>query len=103
MKGAIERIGGVDNERVTIKGWAEDKTGSSPQLTIIAFAGGTHVMTTVTDGPRRGIAQIFSSSDARARNASFEASFTCSPGQNLVVVAISFDRTYSQFRSLACP
>jgi hypothetical protein len=103
VNGAIERIGRVDNERVTIKGWAVDKTGSSPQLTIIAFAGGTHVMTTVTDRPRKGIAQLFGLSDAGVRNASFEASFTCSPGQNLVVVAISSDRTYSQFRSLACP
>ena len=103
VKGAIKWIRRSDNERVTIKGWAMDKTGSSPQLTIVAFAGGTHVSTTVTDGPRKEIAQMFALSDAGSRNVSFETSFACSPGQNLVVVAVSSDRTYSQFRSLSCP
>lgn len=103
VKGAIESIGRIDNERATIKGWAVDKTGSSSQLTIIAFAGGTHVLTTVTNGPREDIGQMFALSGARARNVSFEANFACSPGQNLLVVAVSHDRTYSQFRSLACP
>lgn len=103
VKGEIESITRIDNERVTIKGWAVDKTGSSSQLTIIAFAGGTHVLTTVTNGPRKNIAQMFALSDAGARNVSFEASFTCSPGQNLRVVAVSYDHTYSQFGSLACP
>ena len=103
VKGEIESITRIDNERVTIKGWAVDKTGSSSQLTIVAFAGGTHVLTTVTDGPRRDIARMFALSDARARNVSFEASFACGPGQNLLVIAVSYDHTYSQFRSLACP
>jgi hypothetical protein len=103
VKGEIESIRRFDNERVTIKGWAVDKTGSSTQLTIIAFAGGTHVLTTVTNGPRKDIAQMFALSGAGARNVSFEASFACSPGQNLLVVAVSYDHTYSQFRSLACP
>jgi hypothetical protein len=103
VKGAIESIGRIDNEHVTIKGWAVNKTGSSPQLTIIAFAGGTHVLTTVTNGPRKDIAQMFALSDAAARNVLFEASFACGPGQNLLVVAVSSDRTYSQFRSLSCP
>jgi hypothetical protein len=103
VKGEIESIRRFDNERVTIKGWAVDKTGSSTQLTVIAFAGGTHVLTTVTNGPRKDIAQMFALSDAGARNVSFEASFACSPGQNLLVVAVSYDHTYSQFRSLSCP
>jgi hypothetical protein len=103
VKGAIESITRIDDERVTIKGWAVDKSGSSPQLTIIAFAGGTHALTTVTNGPRKDIAQMFALSGAGARNVSFEASFACGPGQNLLVVAVSYDHTYSQFRSLACP
>ena len=103
VKGEIESITRIDNERVRIKGWAVDKTGSSSQLTIIAFAGGTHVLTTVTDGPRRDIAQMLALSDARARNVSFEANFACRSGQNLLVVAVSYDHTYSQFRSLSCP
>jgi hypothetical protein len=103
VKGEIESITRIDNEHVTMKGWAVDKTGSSSRLTIIAFAGGTRVLTTVTNGPRKNIAQMFALSDAGARNVSFAASFTCGPGQNLLVVAVSYDHTYSQFRSLACP
>jgi hypothetical protein len=103
VKGAIEQLKRIDKERVTIKGWAVDRTASSSQLTIIAFAGGPHVLTTVTSGPRKAVAQMFGLSDAAARNVSFEAAFTCSPGQNLVVVAVTAENSYSQFRSLACP
>jgi hypothetical protein len=103
LKGAIESIGRTDNERVTIKGWAVDKTGSSSQLAIIAFADGTHVLTTMTNGPRKDIAQMFALSDTGARNVSFQASFGCSRGQTLLLIAVSYDHTYSQFRSVACP
>ena len=103
VKGAIEGLRRIDKDRVTIKGWAVDRTASSSQLTIIAFAGGPHVLTTVTNGSRQEVAQMFGLSDAAARNVSFEATFTCSPGQNLVVVAVTAENSYSQFRSLACP
>lgn len=103
VKGAIEGLRRIDSERVTIKGWAVDKTASSSSLTIIGFAGGPHVLTTTTNGPRKDIAQMFGLSDGAARNVSFEATFTCGPGQNLVVVAVTADHAYSQFRSLACP
>jgi len=103
VKGAIEGLKRIDKERVTIKGWALDRTGSSPQLTIVAFAGGPHVLTTVTNGPRKDVAQMFGLSDTAARNVSFETTFACHPGQNLVVVAVTAENNYSQFRSLACP
>jgi hypothetical protein len=103
VKGAIEGLARIDNERVTIKGWAVDRTAAGAPLTIVAFAGGPHVLTTVTSGPRKDVARMFGLSDAAARNVSFEAGFTCGRGQNLVVVAVTADSTYSQFRSLACP
>jgi hypothetical protein len=103
VKGAIEGLKRVDHERVTIRGWAVDRTASSSPLTIVAFAGGPHVLTTVTNGPRKDVAQMFGLSDAAAGNVSFEATFPCSSGQNLVVVAVTADSSYSQFRSLACP
>ncbi len=103
LKGAIEGIKRIDSERVTIKGWAVDKTASNSWLTIIAFAGGPHVLTTVTNGARKDVAQMFGLSDAAAGNVSFEATFKCGKGETLVVVAVASDRTYSQFRSLACP
>ena len=67
VKGAIEGLKRIDNERVTINGWAVDRTASSRQLTIIAFAGGPHALTTVTNGPRKDVAQMFGLSDAAAR------------------------------------
>ena len=103
VKGAIEELKRIDKEHVMIKGWAVDRTASSHQLTIIAFAGGPHVLTTVTSGPRTDVAQMFGLSSAAARNVSFETTFTCHPSQNLVVVAVTAENTYSQFRSLACP
>jgi hypothetical protein len=103
VKGAIEGLKRVDDKRVTINGWAVDTTASSLSLTIIAFAGGHHALTTVTNGRRRDVARMFGLSDAGAQNASFEATLACGPGQNLVVVAVTADRTYSQFRSLVCP
>jgi hypothetical protein len=103
VKGAIEGLKRIDDERVTINGWAVDTTASSPSLTIIAFAGGRHALTATTSGPRKDVARMFGLSDAGARNVSFEAPLACGPGQNLVVVAVTADRTYSQFRSLVCP
>ncbi len=103
VKGAIEGLKRIDKERVAIKGWAVDRTASGTPLTIIAFADGAHVLTTATNGPRKDVAQMYGLSDAAARNVSFETSFTCNPGQDLIVVAITADNTYSQFRSLACP
>ncbi len=103
VKGAIEGLKRIDNQRVTIKGWAVDRTAPSSPLTIIAFAGGAHALTTLTNGPRKDVAQMFGLSGAAARNVSFEATFACGAGQNLVVVAVTPDSTYSQFRSLACP
>lgn len=103
VKGAIEGLKRIDNERVAIKGWALDRTVPNSRLTIMGFAGGPHVLTTVTNGPRKEVAQMFGLSDAAALNVSFETTFTCNPGQNLVVVAVTTENTYSQFRSLACP
>lgn len=103
VKGAIEGLKRINDERVTFNGWAVDTTASSPSLTIIGFAGGHHALTAVTNGPRKDVTQMFGLSDASARNVSFEANLACGPGQNLVVVAVTADRTYSQFRSLVCP
>ena len=103
VKGAIEGLERVDAERVKLSGWAVDKTASSPSLTIVAFAGGRHAMTAVTSGPRKDVARMFGLSDADARDVSFETTLACGSGQKLIVVAVTADRTYSQFGSLACP
>src|SRR5262249_49441484 len=50
VKGSIEEITRLDKGRVSIKGWVTDTTGSGSALTVIAFAGGNHVLTTGTKG-----------------------------------------------------
>jgi hypothetical protein len=103
VKGAIEGLKRIDDEHVTINGWAVDISTSSQSLTIVAFAGGHHTLTATTAGPRKDVARMFGLSDAGARTVSFEAALACGSGQALVVVAVTAYRTYSQFRSLICP
>lgn len=103
VKGAIEEIKRLDSERVTIKGWVADTTASGSSLTVVAFAGGNHALTTVTKGARRDIAKTLGLADASAANMSFADAFACRPGEKLVVIAVTSGNAYSQFRSLACP
>ena len=103
VKGAIEEFKRLDNEHIAIKGWAVDGAAPGSSLTVLAFAGGIHVLTTMTSGARKDVAQIFGLSDADARNMAFQGTFTCGPGEKLIVVAVTPDRMYGQFRSLACP
>ena len=101
VKGSIEEIKRLDNGRVSIKGWVTDTTASGSALTVIAFAGGNHVLTTVTNGARADVAKMFGLADAA--NMSFQGAFACKPGENVIVIAVTSGRAYSQFRSLACP
>jgi len=103
LKGAIEEIKRTDNERVTIKGWVADATAPGSSQAVVAFAGGRHVLTTATGGARLDIAKTFGLSDESAANMSFQGAFACKAGEKLIVVAVTSDRRYSQFRSLACP
>lgn len=101
VRGAIEEIKRLDNDRVIIKGWTVDAAASGSPLTVVAFAGGTHALTTPTNGPRMDVAQIFGLSSAAKM--SFQGAFACRSGGKLVVIAITSDGRYSQFRSLVCP
>jgi len=103
VRGAIEEIKRLDNERVAIKGWAADAAASASSLAIVAFAGGNHVLTTATNGARADIAQMLGLADASAANISFQGAFACKTAEKIVVIAVTSARTYSQFRSLVCP
>jgi hypothetical protein len=103
VKGSIEEIKRLDNGRVSIKGWVTDTTASGSALTVIAFAGGKHVLTTVARGARADIAKTLGLADASAANMSFQGAFACRPGERIIVIAVTSGAAYSQFRSLACP
>jgi hypothetical protein len=103
VRGAIEEIRRLDNERVTIRGWAADTGTSDSSLSVIVFASGTHVLTTALNGPSMNMASIFRPFDKGVANNAFEGTFACRPDGRLIVVVVTPDRTYSQFRSLVCP
>jgi hypothetical protein len=103
VKGAIEEIRRLDNDRVTIKGWVTDPTAPGSALTVVAFAGGHHVLTTVTNGTRADIAKMLGLADASQANMAFQAAFGCRTGEKVIVIAVTSGAAYSQFRSLACP
>jgi hypothetical protein len=103
VKGAIDEIKRLDDERVAIKGWVVDAAASGSSLAVLVYADGMHVFSAMTSGPRRDVAQMFGLSDAGAANVSFQGAFRCGPGQKLIVVAIAPDSTYGHFRSLVCP
>jgi hypothetical protein len=103
VKGAIEEIHRLDNDRVTIKGWVTDTTASRSTLTVVAFTGGRHVLTTVTNGTRADIAKMLGLADANQANMTFQGAFACKPGEKVIVIAVTSEAAYRQFRSLACP
>ena len=103
VKGSIEEITRLDNGRASIKGWVTDTTAAGSALTVIAFAGGKHVLTTVTNGARADVAKMLGLAGASAANMSFQGTFACRPGGNIIVIAVTSGGAYSQFRSLACP
>lgn len=103
VKGAIEEIRRLDNDRVTIKGWAMDTSVPGPPVTIVAFAGGRHVLTTATNGTRADLARMLGLADATQANMSFQGTFACRAGEKVIVIAVTPGAAYSQFRSLDCP
>ena len=103
VKGSIEEITRLDKGGVSIKGWVTDTTASGSALTVIAFAGGNHVLTTVTKGARADVAKMLGMADASGANMSFQGGFACRPGEKIIVIAVTSSAAYSQFRSLACP
>jgi hypothetical protein len=103
VKGAIEEIHRLDNDRVTIKGWVTDTTASRSALTVVAFTGGRHVLTTVTSGTRADLAKMLGLADANQANMTFQGALACKPGEKVIVIAVTSEAAYRQFRSLACP
>jgi hypothetical protein len=103
VKGEIEEIKRLDSDGVTIKGWATDTTASGSALTIVAFAGGRHVLTTATKGTRAALAKMLGVADASQTDMSFQGEFACRAGEKVIVIAVTAGAGYSQFRSLDCP
>jgi hypothetical protein len=103
VKGEIEEIRRLESDRVTIKGWTTDTTAPDSALTVVAFAGGRHVLTTATAGRRAALAKMLGLVEASQTGMSFQGEFACSAGEKVIVIAVTAGAGYSQFRSLDCP
>jgi hypothetical protein len=104
VKGSIDEIKRLDNNRVTVKGWAAEMTNAGASLTVMVFVGGRHKLTMETTGPHADAIHALGLSDAPlATNVSFEGTLACDRGQKLIVVAVADSNVYSHFGSRVCP
>jgi hypothetical protein len=104
VKGSIDEIKRLDDDRVTVKGWAADIANVGVPLTVMVFADGRHTLTVETRGAHAGVVQALGLPDAAsATNVSFEGRLTCSRGQKLIVVALTASDLYGHFGSRFCP
>ena len=103
VKGAIEELTRLDDDHVTLKGWATDVSGGSSPLTVMVFVDGRNTLTMETAGRRPQIGEALGLSDAAAANVSFQGNLTCSRGQKLIVVAVAPSDVYGHFGTRLCP
>jgi hypothetical protein len=103
VRGSIDEIKRLDNDRVTVKGWAVETSNTNAPLTVMMFVDGRHKFTTDTRGPHAGAIQAVGLPEAAsATNVSFEATLACSRGQKLIVVALADSNAYGYFGSRFC-
>jgi len=103
ITGAIDKITRLDNHKVEIHGWAADAKSLGSSLAVLAFVDKAYPLTAISAaGLSTALAQLVGLSGPEARTA-FEGTLTCTRDRNIVVVAVTSDRRYSQFRSIRCP
>jgi hypothetical protein len=103
VRGSIDEIRRLDNDRVNVKGWAVETTNANAPLTVMMFVDGRHRLTTETSGPHAGAIQAVGLPNAAsATNVSFEGSLACGRGQKLIVVALADSNAYGYFGSRFC-
>jgi hypothetical protein len=103
VRGSIDEIRRLDNDRVTVKGWAVETSNANASLTVMMFVDGRHKLTTQTSGPHAGAIQAVGLADAAsATNVSFEGSLACGRGQKLIVVALADSNAYGYFGPRFC-
>jgi len=102
ITGAIDDIRRLANDEVEIRGWAADGTSSGSSLAVLAFADRAYPLQATRVGAAAAFAQLVGLSGREARMA-FAGTVACTRDRRIVVVAITSDRRYSQFRSIRCP
>lgn len=103
VKGGIDEITRLDDDHVTLKGWAAEISGSGSPLAVMVFVDGRNTLTMETDGRRPDIAETLGLSDAASANMAFQGKLTCSRGHKLIVVAVARSDLYGHFGTRTCP
>ncbi len=104
VKGAIDEIARLDNNRVSITGWAGEVGNGGAPLDILVYVDGESGLTMPTEGKHADVTGALGLSDAAtAQNVSFHGAVACRRGQKLMVVAIADSGNYGYFSPRACP
>jgi hypothetical protein len=103
VRGSIDEIRRLDNDRVTVKGWAVETSNANVPLAVMMFVDGRYKLTTETSGAHAGAIQAVGLPNAAsATNVSFEGTLACGRGQKLIVVALADSNAYGYFGSRFC-
>jgi len=103
VKGAIEELTRIDNNRATLKGWAVDVGNTRESLTVMAFVDGHNSLTMEANGRRDAAVNVTGLAANDAVNVAFAGRLSCSKGQKLIVVAVARNDAYGHFGSRTCP
>jgi hypothetical protein len=103
VKGAIEELTRIDNDRATLKGWAVDVGNSRESLTVMAFVDGRNILTMEANGRRDEAIKAAGLTADDAANVAFAGHLQCRRGEKLIVVAVAQNNDYGHFGSRLCP
>jgi len=103
VKGGVDGITRLNNDRVSLKGWAIETGNGGAPLVIIAYVDGKSELVSSTSGRRANLTSVIGPSEAAAAvNAAFEGTLSCPPGHKVIVIAIADDNEYGYFGATAC-
>ena len=104
VRGAIDAITALGNDRVAVTGWAGEVGNGGAPLDVLVFVDGENKLTLQTQGGHADVTGALGLSDAAtAHNVSFQGSLGCARGQKLIVVAVAESGDYGYFSPRVCP
>jgi hypothetical protein len=103
LKGLIDALARLNKGQVKIGGWAVDLGEPGTPVTVIVFVNGKSVFETQTIGARPDLATTLKISDIAASNAAFEGVLSCTPNQQLFVVAVTKKDFYTSLAPVSNP
>jgi hypothetical protein len=103
MKGVVDEISRVNGNEVAMKGWLADPTGESQNLDVLVFVAGKKTAMTQTKGERPDVTKVHNLSGGAEKNVTFQLTFNCHTGDDVVTVGLGADRKYFWLSTRQCP